>query len=61
MQEAQGLGHLPESPQGAVTDIEKLYQATFEIVEVVKLCVDWSHLIEYPTTPHVGERIKPLH
>ena len=42
-------------------DIEKVYQATFEIVEAVKLGADWSHLIEYLNTTHIGERIKLLH
>ena len=33
----------------------------FEIVEAVKLGADWSRLIEYPNTTHIGERIKLLH
>ena len=37
MQEAQGLGRLLESPQGAVTDIEKLYQATLQNCESGKI------------------------
>ena len=53
------LWRLPEPPQGAVTDIEKLYQVTF--VEAVNLDTDWSRLIEYQNMTHVGERMKPLH
>ena len=30
-------------------------------MEVVKLSADWSHLIEYYNTTHVGERMKLLH
>ena len=61
MQEAQGLGRLLESPQGAVADIEKPNQAPFEIVKAVKLGADWSHLIECLDTTHIGERMNLLH
>ena len=30
-------------------------------MKTVKLGADWSHLIEYPNTTHVGERMKLLH
>ena len=36
-------------------------RSPFEIVEAVKLGADGSHLIEYPNTTHVGERMKVLH
>ena len=36
-------------------------RSPFEIVEAVKLGADWSHLIEYLNTTHVGERMKLLH
>ena len=30
-------------------------------MEVAKLGIDWSHVMEHLTTTHVSERIKPLH
>ena len=53
MQEAQGLGRLLESPQEAVTDIEKLYPATVQNCQSGKI---GYRLISFDRIPKYDSR-----